>query len=317
MKRNILLLGIIAINSLSFGRNTTDYVTKDQLEAEVVKQVRPHNDRLTQNANDIAENEKDIQRNYEDIYYNKQDINKNKKNILKNTKKLDNHSLKLKYHNQRIKENANAIAENEKDIQRNYEDIYYNKQDINKNKKNILKNRKKLNSHSKKLKEHNQRLLDAESLIKQNTDRLDDVEGIAYSNEARLNAHDIRLANVEKRSEQAINGVSAAVAMANLPTIGVGSMYSNNLSASYGFFGGSHSVAIGLSGITRNNRVSYKVSTAFNTKGDVAVGLGLGINFGIKKVASSEIIAKQAETIKDLQEKYLELKQIVEKLTNK
>ena len=90
--------------------------------------------------------------------------------------------------------------------------------------------------------------------------------------------------------DTAINGVSAAVAMANLPSVGVGSSYSNNLSASYGFFGGSHSVAIGLSGITANDRVSYKISTAFNTKGDVAFGIGLGINFGQKRQTNKELM---------------------------
>ena len=133
------------------------------------------------------------------------------------------------------------------------------------------------------------------------------------ANTARLNAHDIRLSNVERRSEQAINGVSAAVAMANLPSVGVGSSYSNNLSAAYGFFGGSHSVAIGLSGITANDRVSYKISTAFNTKGDVAFGIGLGINFGKKRVSSSEFIAKQAETIKNLQERLEKLEKMMVK----
>ena len=110
------------------------------------------------------------------------------------------------------------------------------------------------------------------------------------ANTARLNAHDIRLSNVERRSEQAINGVSAAVAMANLPSVGVGSSYSNNLTAAYGFFGGSHSVAIGLSGITANDRVSYKISTAFNTKGNVAFGIGLGINFGQKRQTNKELM---------------------------
>ena len=93
-----------------------------------------------------------------------------------------------------------------------------------------------------------------------------------------------------KRIDTAINGVSAAVAMANLPSVGVGSSYSNNLSAAYGFFGGSHSVAIGLSGITANDRVSYKISTAFNTKGNVAFGIGLGINFGQKRQTNKELM---------------------------
>ena len=78
--------------------------------------------------------------------------------------------------------------------------------------------------------------------------------------------------------------------MANLPSVGVGSSYSNNLSAAYGFFSGSHSVAIGLSGITANDSVSYKISTAFNTKGNVAFGIGLGINFGQKRQTNKELM---------------------------
>ncbi len=152
-----------------------------------------------------------------------------------------------------------------------------------------------------------------EDNIKKNADNINKNKEAILANTERLNAHDIRLSNVERRSEQAINGVSAAVAMANLPSVGVGSSYSNNLSAAYGFFGGSHSVAIGLSGITANDRVSYKISTAFNTKGDVAFGIGLGINFGQKRVSSSEVIAKQAETIKNLQERLEKLEKMMVK----
>ena len=149
--------------------------------------------------------------------------------------------------------------------------------------------------------------------IKKNEDNINENKEAILANTERLNAHDIRLSNVERRSEQAINGVSAAVAMANLPSVGVGSSYSNNLSAAYGFFGGSHSVAIGLSGITANDRISYKISTAFNTKGYVAFGIGLGINFGQKRVSSSKVIAKQAETIKNLQERLEKLEKMMVK----
>ena len=262
MKKKLLLLGLIAVNMLVYGGNTqtppptSNYVTKEELVAEVAKQVQPHGDKLAWLASDAtteAAKEAKIAKEAE----NKANSAEQKATTAKQTanaaKKAANQAaVATEELRNDLDDNINKIEENAEEIEnlieQQAEDYTHTMNKINKNKEAIL------------------------------------------ANTARLNAHDIRLSNVERRSEQAINGVSAAVAMANLPSVGVGSSYSNNLSAAYGFFGGSHSVAIGLSGITANDRVSYKISTAFNTKGDVAFGIGLGINFGQKRQTNKELM---------------------------
>lgn len=60
MKKKLLLLGLIAVNMLVYGRNTqtppptSNYVTKEELVAEVVKQVQPHGDKLAGLASDAT-----------------------------------------------------------------------------------------------------------------------------------------------------------------------------------------------------------------------------------------------------------------------
>lgn len=107
----------------------------------------------------------------------------------------------------------------------------------------------------------------------------------------------------DARVNKAINGVATAVAIANLTQVSYNSIYSNNLSAAYGFFGGSHAIALGISGTTSNDRFSYKISTAFNTKGNLAIGLGIGINFGQKKQTNQQLldrIEKLEQLVKQL-----------------
>lgn len=109
---------------------------------------------------------------------------------------------------------------------------------------------------------------------------------------------------VNKTANNALNGVSLAVAMANLPT--VSSEYNRNISASYGTYAGSHSFALGLSGHIANDRLSYKLSGAVNTKGNLAFGVGVGVNLGKKNQSNKELldrIEKLENLVKQLQNK--------------
>ena len=109
---------------------------------------------------------------------------------------------------------------------------------------------------------------------------------------------------VNKTANHALDGVSLAVAMANLPT--VSSEYNHNISASYGTYAGSHSFALGLSGHIVNDRLSYKLSGAVNTKGNLAFGVGVGVNLGKKNQTNKELldrIEKLENLVKQLQNK--------------
>ncbi|WP_288862595.1 YadA C-terminal domain-containing protein [uncultured Sneathia sp.] len=109
---------------------------------------------------------------------------------------------------------------------------------------------------------------------------------------------------LSKTANHALDGVSLAVAMANLPT--VSSEYNHNISVSYGTYAGSHSFALGLSGHIANDRLNYKLSGAINTKGNLAFGVGVGVNLGKKNQTNKELldrIEKLENLVKQLQNK--------------
>ena len=83
---------------------------------------------------------------------------------------------------------------------------------------------------------------------------------------------------VDKKSDLALGGVSNAVAMANLPQVMGNKKF--NLAASYGYYGGSHAVAVGFSGTNDNQNFIYKLSGSVNSKGNLAFGIGAGVMLG-------------------------------------
>ena len=83
---------------------------------------------------------------------------------------------------------------------------------------------------------------------------------------------------VDKKSDLALGGVSNAMAMANLPQVMGDKKF--NLAASYGYYGGSHAVAVGFSGTNDNQNFIYKLSGSVNSKGNLAFGIGAGVMLG-------------------------------------
>ena len=103
--------------------------------------------------------------------------------------------------------------------------------------------------------------------------------------------------DVSEKSNLAMNGISNAVAMANLPQVNKNSEC--NLMVAYGFYGNSHSVALGLGGT--KNMFSYKLSGSINNSGNIAVGLGLGVS--LKKSDNSiENLSKVEKEFKEYKE---------------
>lgn len=116
--------------------------------------------------------------------------------------------------------------------------------------------------------------------------------------------HLINRKNYIDRELKCIGNTGDGVAMANLPT--VSSEYNRNISASYGTYAGSHSFALGISGHIDNDRLSYKLSGAVNTKGNIAFGAGVGVNLGKKNQSNKELldrIEKLENLVKQLQNK--------------
>ena len=141
-------------------------------------------------------------------------------------------------------------------------------------------------------------------------------------NVSQLNKIKSKLQNdvkeVVKKSDLALGGISNAVAIANLPNVSGDKKF--NLAAAYGYYGGSHSVAIGFSGTNDKQNFIYKLSGSVNTKGNLALGVGAGVMLGsvdnkdkkIEKLTNENILIKQ--NLKKQGNEIEELKEIIKEL---
>ena len=126
---------------------------------------------------------------------------------------------------------------------------------------------------------------------------------------------------VDKKSDLALGGVSNAVAMANLPQVMGDKKF--NLAASYGYYGGSHAIAVGFSGTNDKQNFIYKLSGSVNNKGNLAFGIGAGVMLGEvnNKDKKIEDLTKENKEIKEnlrnQSAEIQELKEIVRRLMKK
>ena len=156
------------------------------------------------------------------------------------------------------------------------------------------------------------RVKDGEKVI---TNVADGVKAKDAVNVSQLNDIKSKLQNdikeVDKKSDLALGGVSNAVAMANLPQVMGDKKF--NLAASYGYYGGSHAVAIGFSGTNDNQNFIYKLSGSVNSKGNLAFGIGAGVMLG--SVNSKDKRISDLETrLKEQTEKTNRLEKQLEKV---
>ena len=105
-----------------------------------------------------------------------------------------------------------------------------------------------------------------------------------YYNKTEVDAKVSDISNTvveaNKKSELALGGVANAVAMANLVQVNSYSRHRHNLSAAYGYYGGSHALAVGFSGTNEERNFVYKLSGSVNNKGNLAFGVGAGVMLG-------------------------------------
>ncbi|MDK9579938.1 YadA-like family protein [Sneathia sanguinegens] len=114
---------------------------------------------------------------------------------------------------------------------------------------------------------------------------------------------------MDKKTDLALSGIANCMAMSSL-TQNVSS--SAGLSAAYGTYGSEHAVAIGLSGITKNRRLTYRLNGTVNTKGNLGLGLGIGVVFG--EIYDSSVQQKEIEALK---KENREIKELLMKLLKK
>ncbi|WP_277285321.1 YadA-like family protein, partial [Sneathia sanguinegens] len=118
-----------------------------------------------------------------------------------------------------------------------------------------------------------------------------------------------QIENIDKKTDLALSGIANCMAMSSL-TQNVSS--SAGLSAAYGTYGSEHAVAIGLSGITKNRRLTYRLNGTVNTKGNLGLGLGIGVVFG--EIYDSSVQQKEIEALK---KENREIKELLMKLLKK
>ena len=125
-----------------------------------------------------------------------------------------------------------------------------------------------------------------------------------YYNKTEVDAKVSNISNTvveaNKKSDLALGGVANAVAMANLLQANSYSKYKTNISAAYGYYGGANALAVGFSGVSENRMVSYRVSGSVNTKGNIALGAGLGVMLGEFK---TDKYPEKGKKISELEEK--------------
>ena len=98
----------------------------------------------------------------------------------------------------------------------------------------------------------------------------------------KANAYtDSRLQEVKQDAwtarREARGGIATGVAMASMPQAYLPG--ASMLSAGLGNFQGEQALAVGLSGVTDNGRYVYKANFSANTTGDLALGVGAGIQW--------------------------------------
>uniref|UniRef100_UPI002598BA7A YadA-like family protein n=1 Tax=uncultured Sneathia sp. TaxID=278067 RepID=UPI002598BA7A len=133
-----------------------------------------------------------------------------------------------------------------------------------------------------------------------------EVEG----NKTEINKIKKDMKDIDEKSTLALSGVSNAIAMANLPQVMGDKKF--NLAASYGYYGGSHAIAVGFSGTNDKQNFIYKLSGSVNNKGNLAFGIGAGIMLGEvnnkdKKIENLE------KTNKELLERVAKLEKLLSK----
>ena len=126
-----------------------------------------------------------------------------------------------------------------------------------------------------------------------------------------------------KVSHKALVGVANAVAMANLPQVNSVGNNRHVVSAAYGNYEGQNALALGISGINKERTFIYRGSASLNTNGKIALGAGIGYQFGkddhdeIQNDASIKVLKEEIAALKDKDNKNTnvisELKELMKK----
>lgn len=139
----------------------------------------------------------------------------------------------------------------------------------------------------------------------------EDTKGYIDEEFKKMSVKNIEMQEAENKKNGIYDGTSAAVAIANLGMANSSFKYSHQISGAYGYYGKNHAFALGVSGVSPDDRVTYRLSSSVTHKGNFSVGLGLGVQFGKYKNNSIDSMKKE---IKDLNNEVSDLKEQIKQL---
>ena len=133
----------------------------------------------------------------------------------------------------------------------------------------------------------------------------------------KMSVKNIEMQEAENQKSGLYDGTSAAVAIANLGMANSSFKYGHQISGAYGYYGKNHAFALGVSGVSPDDRVTYRLSSSVTHKGHFSIGLGLGVQFGKYKNNSIDSMKKEIKDlnneVSDLKEQIKQLKELINK----
>ena len=98
-----------------------------------------------------------------------------------------------------------------------------------------------------------------------------------------------QLDKVSANVNTALSGVANALATASIPQINSLTGYRFNVGSGVAFYGGEKAIAVGISGINEKGNFIYKANGSLNTRGKFGLSVGIGYQFGTKKINKTDM----------------------------
>ena len=98
-----------------------------------------------------------------------------------------------------------------------------------------------------------------------------------------------QLDKVSSNVNTALSGVANALATASIPQINSLTGYRFNVGSGVAFYGGEKAIAVGISGINEKGNFIYKANGSLNTRGKFGLSVGIGYQFGTKKINKTDM----------------------------
>lgn len=132
-------------------------------------------------------------------------------------------------------------------------------------------------------------------LVNDHSNKFIEIENKLVENKADLKKINNRIDDVEKMSRKSLGGVANAIAMANLPQVNTANGKIGSISGAVSYYEGVRSIALGVSGASKEGNFVYRASGAVNSRRNVGLGLGVSYQFGsgVNMYSENEMLRKE------------------------